>query len=129
MDASDTQLFALASGDWLQGWWTYELCHERHVKQFHVDLETARMEHVITLGTFNAESQPEQSEAQMLDTEFLLPGMLAKAYFSERYSGGSTCTLDNVSPNSQSMTPQLFATFVQPDTCTDGSAFCTGYLD
>ena len=99
------------------------------MKQFHVDLETARMEHVITLGTFDAERQPEQSEAQMLEAEFLLPGMSTKAYFTEQYSGGSTCTLDNVSSDSPNMTVQLFAAFMQPDTCADGSAFRAGFLD
>ena len=87
------------------------------------------MEHVITLGTFDAERQPEQSEGQMLETEFLLPGMSAKAYFTEQYSGGSTCTLDNVSSDSPSIPIKPFAAFMQPDTCTDGSVFCTGFLD
>ena len=34
----------------MDGWWTYELCHQRHLRQFHVSVDNG-IEQIHTLGT------------------------------------------------------------------------------
>ena len=38
------------------GWWSYELCHGQHVRQFHVS-EAHAVEQVITLGAHTLEGR------------------------------------------------------------------------
>lgn len=83
----------------MQGWWTYEVCLERHVKQFHMDLETVRLEEPIVLGSFHPEDQPDQDESQALDPELLLPNQPSPSesvpYIRQIYKGGSDCYLES----------------------------------
>ena len=39
-----------------QGWWTYELCPGRHLRQFHVEEGAPLPNPVITLGNYNGQA-------------------------------------------------------------------------
>ena len=67
------------------GWWTYELCHERHVRQFHglsVDDKTLEVHH---LGYFN----PVLTEMQKSSSRHG-----KTPYFSQYFTDGSTCDIN-----------------------------------
>lgn len=40
-----------------QGWWSYELCPGRHLRQFHVDEGAARPDPVVSLGYFDSQAR------------------------------------------------------------------------
>jgi hypothetical protein len=67
------------------GWWTYELCHERYVRQFHSLSIDDRALEVYHLGYFN----PILTELQKS------PSRHGKArYFSQYFTDGSTCDIN-----------------------------------
>jgi len=77
-------------------YWAYEICHERHVRQYHHE------EHVITaqteLGSFDADATANLVAPEHLDREDLLPNMVGRLkvpFFTHVFQRGSACTLES----------------------------------
>ena len=74
----------------MQGWWTYEYCHNQLARQIHYNQDGVS-EQVIDLGRFNPESQPKQLPSQAA----LLPDGSLLGYYRILLTEGDWCDLDN----------------------------------
>eukprot|EP01133_Synstelium_polycarpum_P017968 gene17968-21441_t len=84
------------------GWWTYEYCHNKHIRQVHIE-KTAPEKTEITveyvLGTLPYSNRvgeikgldADYQEKYTSQTVLALPDTLP--YYSERYDGGTPCDL------------------------------------
>ncbi|KAK3242402.1 Protein OS-9 [Cymbomonas tetramitiformis] len=78
-----------------QGWWVYELCHRKHVKQFHVEKhETVSG---ILLGSFDdlATSNVLPVRTPLLEAQELLPGMRQRLpHHTHVFTQGDACEVE-----------------------------------
>jgi len=77
------------------GWWTYEVCHRKHILQFHVDRH--RTVDAILLGRFDqlATTNMVSVEIPHLELANLLPGMRERLpYHSHVFSQGDPCEIE-----------------------------------
>ena len=66
----------------IAGWWTYEFCYGKHIRQFHQEKDLpVRPQDEFFLGRWTGSSKEEHHT----DTDY--------KYFSLRYSEGTTCDL------------------------------------
>lgn len=97
------------------GWWSYEYCHRKHVRQFHesinIQMETGKAtgkEDIYMLGFYNADldSYPDEEEYKYVMNTTLTPSgassdtvkegskdgsLTVAAYFTAEYTGGEVC--------------------------------------
>lgn len=78
-----------------QGWWVYELCHQKHVKQFHVEKhETVSS---ILLGSFDdlATSNILPVRTPLLEAQEMLPGMRQRLpHHTHVFTQGDACEVE-----------------------------------
>jgi len=74
----------------LTGWWTYEICHRKHIKQFHQTADGSVDSAVYFLGKWEAEESDEPTEPEGIPTTEKIE------YYSEFYSHGTVCDLTNL---------------------------------
>ncbi|KAL6062151.1 Protein OS-9 [Balamuthia mandrillaris] len=87
----------------LTGWWTYELCHGRTIRQFHSEGEKTTAEFLLGKAmdtSTSARQQPskaEQNEEEKQGEEASNPEQQQepppKEYYLERFEGGTICDL------------------------------------
>jgi len=80
------------------GWWTYELCHRTHIRQYHQ--EKNQISSTNSIGTFDAkasaQSHVEGAPLPALDSEDLIPGMSrthVHPYYRHVFNGGNSCDM------------------------------------
>eukprot|EP00735_Rhodelphis_limneticus_P013991 TRINITY_DN7965_c0_g1::TRINITY_DN7965_c0_g1_i1::g.15549::m.15549 TRINITY_DN7965_c0_g1::TRINITY_DN7965_c0_g1_i1::g.15549 ORF type:complete len:298 (+),score=40.37,sp/Q67WM9/OS9_ORYSJ/33.49/1e-29,PRKCSH/PF07915.8/4.6e-17,PRKCSH/PF07915.8/5.7e+03,PRKCSH_1/PF13015.1/3.1e-06 TRINITY_DN7965_c0_g1_i1:40-894(+) len=67
-----------------EGWWTYEFCYKKHLRQFHQESDTVMME--FSLGHYDKKSD----QKQVVESET----NPSKSYYTQTYSDGTMCDLN-----------------------------------
>ncbi|KNC87357.1 hypothetical protein SARC_00547 [Sphaeroforma arctica JP610] len=88
---SDGRCYAYRSG-----WWTYEYCHKKQVRQYHMNEDKSLDE--FSLGTYDEEVSRQKYEAAMKEDRIV-------PYVSLHFTGGTPC---DVGQNPQRMTEVQF---------------------
>ena len=104
-----------------------------HVHQFHVDPETGDIQQTISLGFYDKDLQPEQSETQILETPTPARGASTqpKFYVKALYSDGSKCALEDkvrllLSPHSlYEASRNISSSVILKALCNDEHASCS----
>ncbi|KAH7671902.1 protein OS-9 protein [Dioscorea alata] len=78
-----------------EGWWSYEFCNHKYVKQFHLDGEKRVQEFV--LGVFDAEATAAFHETHSDDSMLKDPRSIdaSQRYHAHHYTNGTMCDLTN----------------------------------
>ena len=107
-----------------QGWWTYELCPGLHLRQFHKSPDSRKVEQVIHLGFFKADTQPQQTEDQVLEATLVKdPRTFTRYYAKFLYTEGSKCFLHGEVRNCRlEISPSILH-------CGDMSGFQTAFWE
>eukprot|EP00027_Filamoeba_sp_ATCC50430_P007998 CAMPEP_0168548054 /NCGR_PEP_ID=MMETSP0413-20121227/4360_1 /TAXON_ID=136452 /ORGANISM="Filamoeba nolandi, Strain NC-AS-23-1" /LENGTH=277 /DNA_ID=CAMNT_0008578339 /DNA_START=156 /DNA_END=989 /DNA_ORIENTATION=+ len=76
----------------LAGWWSYEFCYGKHIRQYHQEKDLpVRPQDEFFLGKFKEVQDGVKINAQVEDEDH--SKKYFKNYFSEKYTGGTTCDL------------------------------------
>lgn len=78
-----------------EGWWSYEFCHQKHVRQLHLEDDKATQEFV--LGVFDPEATHEFNQNQPDSTLLKDPRSKdsSQRYHAHVYTNGTACDLTN----------------------------------
>ncbi|GAQ84749.1 protein OS-9 [Klebsormidium nitens] len=106
----------------IDGWWTYEFCYRKHVRQFHKEGDKVVAD--FSLGTFDSDATAALSDGS--EVGFQKEPQSAEAalrYYSQVYTNGTSCDLTDqlrqtevrffCSPESQS----YLSAILEPATC------------
>lgn len=81
----------------VDSYWIYEICHGRHVKQFHeerdVDNKKALVKQAYFLGYISYDSYPVPINSDLEQTPTINHAGALRPYYSVVYSGGTACDL------------------------------------
>eukprot|EP00218_Dolichomastix_sp_CCMP3274_P013920 CAMPEP_0170149818 /NCGR_PEP_ID=MMETSP0033_2-20121228/44262_1 /TAXON_ID=195969 /ORGANISM="Dolichomastix tenuilepis, Strain CCMP3274" /LENGTH=239 /DNA_ID=CAMNT_0010386803 /DNA_START=8 /DNA_END=724 /DNA_ORIENTATION=- len=118
----------------VEGWWTYELCYKKHVRQFHQEQDKVVSEYV--LGQFSAEAS--RLQAELVGQEFTEEPSASGAptrYHSQVYTNGTACDLAGDEPRQTEVrfacvadSANLIASIKEPATCKYTLTFVTPLL-
>jgi len=77
----------------VEGWWTYELCYNQHVRQFHQERDTLMSE--FFLGRFDKEAtlKHHQTLGKDFEEEAVGDAGVPKRFHSQIYTNGTHCDL------------------------------------
>ncbi|KAI5088031.1 endoplasmic reticulum lectin 1 precursor [Silurus meridionalis] len=107
---------SLSKGDEIESYWSYEVCHGKHVRQYHEEKETGQkvslQEYFLgtmttTHGDSSAETEPNNETDERPDTNTEVPsknieGQLTP-YFPVEMGNGTPCVLKQNKPRSTSV--------------------------
>jgi protein OS-9 len=104
------------------GWWTYEMCYKRHVRQLHVEKETIQT--AFSLGQFSEEATQSlfNNNTRPYKDERLAKGDIR--YTSHMMTGGTSCDMADVSRSAevrfvcnQQQRRSFVSSVREPETC------------
>ena len=116
---------------YIEGWWTYEFCFAKHVRQFHVSPQ-GKLEAEYVLGkatleeyhpnswlNFDKSSDNEETDDYVLNVLEKVHSQstsLSNTYYSEKYTHGTTCDVHHGSRNIEirwHCSPSASASFIR----------------
>ena len=108
----------------IEGWWTYEFCHGKHVRQYHQDNAAAKPTTEISLGVFDA---PATAAAPRHH-----PARAGEGRLAHVFTGGTPCDLANLARETEvQFTCALgeevnaIASLLEPSTCRYAFTFAS----
>eukprot|EP00873_Tetraselmis_striata_P016506 jgi/Tetstr1/436770/TSEL_025550.t1 len=110
----------------VEGWWTYELCYKKRIRQYHQDHETITSEFV--LGNFDEVS------SEKLELAVAEGAPESSAYFAQRYGSGTPCDLTGTPRETEvryvcsADSANVVSSIKEPSTCSYVLTFQTPLL-
>ncbi|KAJ0984318.1 hypothetical protein J5N97_002674 [Dioscorea zingiberensis] len=105
-----------------EGWWSYEFCNHKYVKQFHLEDEKRVQEFV--LGIFDPDATAAFNENHSDDSMLKDPRSIdaSQRYHAHQYTNGTMCDLTNQPRETEvrfvcSESPVLISSFKEISTC------------
>uniref|UniRef100_A0A061RW13 Protein OS-9 n=1 Tax=Tetraselmis sp. GSL018 TaxID=582737 RepID=A0A061RW13_9CHLO len=107
----------------IEGWWTYEVCYQGKIRQYHQEKD--RIESEFSLGEYD-----EQASAQLEDVS----AEAEPPYFAQKYTGGTPCDITNTPRETEvrficsSDHTNVLTSIKEPSTCSYTMTFSTPLL-
>ncbi|XAR66833.1 hypothetical protein NMG60_11013182 [Bertholletia excelsa] len=78
-----------------EGWWSYEFCHQKHLRQFHLEEEKAVQEFILGLYDAEATTAYNQNLSDISTLKDPRSKDASQRYHAHQYTNGTICDLTN----------------------------------
>ena len=120
-----------------EGWWTYEFCFKKHVRQYHVE-SNAKISVDYSLGKFNEaltnKTRDDENETEIMKREASV-GIPATAFHVHHFTGGTECDIGSLETRKTEVQfvcaedgQNTFLSIKEPTTCSYNLQFATPLL-